>query len=275
MVRRRTRGVSAGRAILTGALVIGFAVFSAPASRAVTDLCGATVVEDVNLDQDLVCAGGGITVGADGIRIHLQGHSITGPGAGAFAGIRVAGHSNVSIVGGTIQRFMTGVLVNTATNVEIKEMILRSNVDGVDLQAGSRDVTVKASEFIGNTTRGVMMRGDVIGVDVKDNSFTGNRVGVLLFAPTGATVKANTISGSLLAGVRINFPATGNLLLDNIVTSNPSGIEFLADATGGGASGNTIKANVVTANTCGLKGPGAGNTFLDNQVSGNVTDVCS
>ena len=119
-----------------------------------------------------------------------------------------------------------------------------------------------------------MMRGGVELVDVKDNSFTGNRVGILLFGPTQATVKANTISASLLAGIRVNFLATGNLLLDNLVTSNPAGIEFLAGPAGG-AAGNIIKANTVTANVCGLKGPGAANSFTANDVTGNVTDVCS
>jgi hypothetical protein len=55
----------------------------APVTRAATDYCGVTIVEDLTLDEDLTCAAGGITVGADGITINLQGHTITGVGARA------------------------------------------------------------------------------------------------------------------------------------------------------------------------------------------------
>jgi nitrous oxidase accessory protein NosD len=276
MIRQHSRGVSAIVRVIVAAVVIGGgAALLAPVTRASTDLCGATVLEDVYLDQDLVCAGSGITVGADGIRIHLQGHTITGPGIVNTTGIMVAGHSDVSILGGTIERFFTGVLTINASGVEIKDMVLRANVDGVDMRAGSTGITIKASEFVGNTTRGVMMRGEVDGADVKDNTFAGNRVGVLINGPTNSTVKANTITASLLAGIRVGSTATDNLVLDNLLTSNPSGIEFLPDPlTGGGAIGNTFKANTLNSNNCGLKGPGSGNTFLDNVFSGNTTDVC-
>jgi hypothetical protein len=49
----------------------------APVTRAATDYCGVTIVEDLTLDEDLTCAAGGVTVGADGITINLQGHTIT------------------------------------------------------------------------------------------------------------------------------------------------------------------------------------------------------
>ena len=58
-------------AILLGGLL----VVSGPAVRA-DDLCGATIVEDVKLHHDLVCAGVGLIVGADGISINLNGHTI-------------------------------------------------------------------------------------------------------------------------------------------------------------------------------------------------------
>ena len=46
-----------------------------------SDLCGSTVITDLILDHDLTCTGNGLTVGADGIKINLNGHTITGPGS--------------------------------------------------------------------------------------------------------------------------------------------------------------------------------------------------
>ena len=41
------------------------------------------------------------------------------------------------------------------------------------------------------------------------------------------TVKDNQVAASVLAGIRINIFATGNVIVKNAVTSNPAGIEFL------------------------------------------------
>jgi hypothetical protein len=57
------------------------------------------------------------------------------------------------------------------------------------------------------------------------------------------------------------------------VSSNPAGIEFLVTPTGS-ATGNKLRENQITLNTCGLKGPVAGNKLADNVFNGNVTDSC-
>lgn len=272
MIRHDTRRVSASAgAIVTGLFVSVGALF-VPVAGATTTLCGATIVEDLRLDHDLECAAGGLIVGADGIKINLQGHSITGTGTGA--GITVIGRTDVSIFGGTIGDFFTGVLINNSADIVVKDAVLNHNVDGVDVQAGSSGITIKASTFMNNTTRGIMLRGGITDNQIKNNTFTANRVGILLFGPTDTIVKDNAIAASLLAGIRVNFPATGNLVLDNAVSSNPAGIEFLVGPSGG-ASGNTFIANAITLNTCGIKGPSSANRFKENQFSGNTSDSCS
>jgi nitrous oxidase accessory protein NosD len=264
---------SASRWIASGIAASSMAL-AAPAARATTDYCGVTIVDDVTLDQDLTCPAGGITVGADGIKINLQGHSISGPGSGTNAGITINNRADVTVFGGTIANFMTGVLVINATDVVIKDLALINHVDGVDVQPASSGITIKANTFLNNRTRGIMIRTGPTGIEVKDNILTGNRVGILLFGPTDATVKNNIITASTLAGMRVNFPATANLVLDNTITANPSGIEFLLAPDGSGAAGNEFKANRITANTCGIKGPGSANSFKDNQLSGNTSDIC-
>jgi parallel beta-helix repeat protein len=234
-------------------------------------LCGATIVEDLRLDQDMTCAGNGLIVGADGIKINLDGHTIAGSGSGV--GISVTGRSDVTIKGGTIRDFVTGVLIAGSSSVVVHDNQLVDHVDGIDVQAGSVGNTIKDNHFQGNRSRGIMLRGAISAIVVKDNTFTANRVGILLFGPVGTTVKDNSVSSSTLAGIRINVLATDNLVADNTVTSNPAGIEFLVTPTGS-AVGNMLRDNTLALNTCGLKGPLDGNTLKENVFQGNSFDSC-
>jgi parallel beta-helix repeat protein len=253
-------------------LVFGCVVAAGGSSTRADDWCGATIVADLKLDQDLTCSGNGLTAGANGIRIDLNGHSLSGDGTGI--GIAVTDRSDVTIVGGTISNFAVGVRVIASTDVVIKQNNLVGNPEGIDLQAGSVGISIKDNAFNGSTTRAIMLRSNSHDNDIKNNTFTGNRVGILVFGGVDNTLKDNVISGSSLAGIRLNVIATGNMLKNNQLTSNAVGIEFIVTPTGS-AVGNELKDNALTANTCGIKGPTDGNTLKDNTFDANVTDVCS
>jgi parallel beta-helix repeat protein len=235
------------------------------------DLCGATIVDDLKLDHDLICAGDGLIVGADGIRIDLNGYTIAGSGSGV--GIAVTGRTDISIAGGTLRNFAVAVRVNTSNDVVIKHNEFVQNGEGIDLQSGSVGNTIKDNVFRDSATRGIMLRSNSRDNDIKNNTFTGNRVGILVFGGVDNTLKANIVSGSSLAGIRLNVIATGNVLKDNTVSSNVVGIEFIVTPTGS-ATGNDLKGNTIATNGCGLKGPTAGNNFKDNSFEGNVADTC-
>src|SRR5881628_1708365 len=98
---------------------------------AADDLCGATIVADLKLDQDLTCAGDGLIVGADGIKLNLDGHTITGSGGGV--GVGVTGRTNISISGGRIKNFEAGVRIRESTDIVVKGNEFRENSDGVDM----------------------------------------------------------------------------------------------------------------------------------------------
>jgi parallel beta-helix repeat protein len=264
------RGVYSGNRRTLAFLLACLPMLFMPAAAA-DDLCGATIVADLTLDHDLVCAGDGLIVGADGIEIDLNQHSITGSGVGV--GIAVSGRTNVSIVGGTIANFFTGVRTSTSSFIQIRGNTFRENTDGVDLQAGSSDITVQENAFLANRTRGIMIRGDSVDHVVKENTLTGNRVGILLFGAANVIVKENAVSDSILAGIRVNVFATGNLVVENTIFSNPAGIEFIMTAPGS-VSGNTFAENVITTNTCGLKGAYAANTLTENVFADNTSDTC-
>jgi parallel beta-helix repeat protein len=241
-------------------------------ATATNGLCGATVFEDLKLDDDLMCPGDGLVVGADGIKLNLQGHTITGSGIGV--GIGLTGRTKVSIFDGTVKNFEAGIRTTDTSDIVIKDSTLIENGDGIDLQSGSRGNVIKANAFRNNRTRGIMLRSGVIDNDIKANTFTGNRVGILLFAGVENTVKGNILSTSTLAGIRINVFASGNLILDNTVIFNPTGIEFLVTPTGS-STGNTLVDNKLVLNACGLKGPTDGNAFRENLFEANGADICS
>jgi nitrous oxidase accessory protein NosD len=241
-----------------------------PAAKA-DDLCGATIVEHLKLEHDLICAGDGLIVGADGIKVDLNGFTILGSGVGS--GVDVVGRTQVTIVGGTVRNFFAGVRTRDSSGIVITHMELVENVDGVDLNQRSTGNTVKHSEFRNNRSRGIMIRSFSTLHVVKDNTFTGDRVGILLFGGVDNLVEHNVVSGSVLAGIRLNVIATGNSVVKNTVLSNPAGIEFLLTPTGG-AVGNTVAKNTIVMNVCGIKGPTDGNTLEKNLFESNGVDTC-
>jgi parallel beta-helix repeat protein len=245
---------------------------AAAASGTGNDLCGPTVMDDLKLDHDLVCPGTALIAGADGIRIDLAGHTITGPGSGF--GVSIMGRSGVTVKGGQIENFTAGVLVNNSSGVVIKHMTFSGNGEGVDLQAGASGTTIKESAFYNNRARGVMMRTNSLDSVVKENSFSGNNIGVALNGTIGATVKENVILSGRAAGIRVNVPAGGNLVAENTIDGNPSGIDFPLTGTAW-AVGNTFKENQISNNTCGIKGSTDGNDLLENTFTSNGADFCS
>ena len=254
------------------AFAFACAITCAAPAATTQGLCGATIVEDLKLDQDLTCTGDGLIAGADGIRIDLNGHTITGSGTGA--GVGVTGRADISISGGTITNFAVAVRTINSTEVVVKQNEFVGNSEGIDLQTGSMGNTIKDNIFRNSATRAIMLRTNSSDNEIKNNTFIGNRVGILVFGGVDNGVKHNRISESSLAGIRLNVIATGNLLKDNTITSNFAGVEFLVTATGS-AVGNELKNNTIGANTCGVKGPTGGNNFTGNSFAGNGTDTCS
>ena len=263
LLRRTRRWTAVVRCVL--------AVTATAASGTANDLCGTTVLADLKLDHDLVCSGTALVAGADGVRIDLAGHTITGPGNGA--GILIAGRRGVWVVGGRIENFTAGVQVNSSSGVVVKNMTFAANGEGVDLQAGSRGATIKENWFFDHRARGVMMRAGSVDNVVKENEFSGNNVGVALNGTVDATVKENVMTSNRAAGVRINVPAAGNLVAENTIEANPVGIDI--PVTTGSAVGNTFRENRISNNTCGIKGPTAGNTVSENVFTLNGADFCS
>ena len=118
-----------------------------------------------------------------------------------------------------------------------------------------------------------MLRTGSIDNLIERNTFSANRISLLVFGGMDTTVKDNLVSESVIAGIRLNAGVAGNLIVENTVVSNPAGIDFIVTPTGS-AIGNTLTRNTIASNTCGLKGPVAGNTLTRNLFKDNGTDSC-
>jgi hypothetical protein len=102
-----------------------WSIASAPVPTTV--FCGQVLTQSTLVRNDLAnCLWDGLIIGANGITIDLDGHTIDG--VGLAAGIRNDGFDNVTIKNGHVQEFDFGVMLNPGTTGNIVEMMtLESN----------------------------------------------------------------------------------------------------------------------------------------------------
>jgi len=234
--------------------------------------CGAMIAQDVKLANDLVCSGDALHITADNVTLDLDGHVVTGTGTGG--GITARGRRNINIRGGTIQNFVTGILVAQSTGVVLSQNRLTQNREAIFLN-GASDNVVKENEAWQNQLRGIMVRPTGSGMVsarnlVKENVLRENPSGILLFGQPDNTIKENWISGSSVAALDLTGGgASGNLFKENLLETSAAAVRF-----GPGWTGNVFKENAIRLNACAWQGPTAGNLILENQLTGNVLEFC-
>lgn len=226
-----------------GAVVVG-----APSVAQPGPACGDTITTDTTLYADLVdCPSNGLVIGADDITLDLNGHTIDGDAAlvepcevetcdvGVDNG---AGHSNVTLVGGTITEFGFGVLVGGTDGNRLSRLSVTDNIlagilvfESTHLRIEGNTVTRNGldTDFSGIAafamTDSVLARNHVAdngdiglfaeGIDgnwIVDNEFSGNPEAGMLFDGSGNVVSRNRLIGG----------ADGIILAgdDNVVSSN-------------------------------------------------------
>ena len=118
-------------AILGLALPSSLAFSAGPASASHVR-CGDTITANTTLDSDLVdCPSNGILIGADGITLDLNGHTIAGDDEPfepcpvdqpCDIGVLNEGHDDVTIQGGTVRGFGPGVGVVQANRNRLRDV---------------------------------------------------------------------------------------------------------------------------------------------------------
>lgn len=207
------------------------------------------VVQPEDLDPGNKVAA--ITILADGVKLNLGGHSITGEGGfeRESIGILIDGASNVYIKDGTITMMSdSGITLNGATDCRIKGVDVVFNHDGILSTAGT-DITIEKNNLSDNEGYGVrtfsgfrdkLIKNSVsnnlasglrlVGdqVEVRSNKIIGSRRfnGVQLFGDDGI-IEGNTLLENRQLGIWVAL-GSGFVVANNvvIVTEDPADFGF-------------------------------------------------
>jgi hypothetical protein len=237
--------------IAAAALVAG-ALAAPAASQASAPLhCGATITKSTKLTQDLTnCPGVGIRIGADGITLDLDGHTVAAAAKrnAKAHGILNVGHDRVTIKGGTVKGFGAyGVRLAGVERNHVVDMKMTANFTGIGLvesshdlversaMTGSRFVAINltggtANRVIHNEVAGSIGPGVLLQTSVADhgshnrvieNAIEGNGIQVNP-GQVAAMIARNTIRGAAGDGIVVYEPST--ILQGNAaVISAPNG----------------------------------------------------
>jgi len=213
---------------------LALAVMPAGASAQQSVGCGAVLTRDTVLTADLVdCPGDGLVVGADGIRITLNGHSITGTGAPGSAGVRNQGHDGVTIedgdfVGLDISGFQTGILLVGADRNRVRDLFVEGSSHGIALVRSTGNLLER------NASRG----GSFNRCD--SPAF----VAIALFRSNRNLLRDNIAANNVHAGIHVRPLSHGTLVAANLAQFNGGGDGILVDNPRTTITANTADDNL-------------------------------
>ena len=200
-------------ALFAGCIVGVATAQSPPAGIA----CGDTITADTTLDRDLTgCPSNGLVIGADGITLDLNGHTISGNGKPVRrcgrdqicdVGVADDDHVGVTVRGGSVRGFGIGVGVFRGRNNRFVELNSSRNQFFGFVIGGSSRTVVRDSSGHDNPRPD----GDGLGVfnsyDVRivHNSFRRNGIGMHIQDSNHNLIKGNVMArngdfGILLEG---------------------------------------------------------------------------
>jgi large repetitive protein len=221
--------------------------------------CGQTLTQSTTLANDLVdCSGNGLLVGADNIRIDLNGHTIDGTNARkpGTAAIQTKGRrANVTIVNGTVTDFyFYGVGLSGRGNA-VRKMTVRNIGAGCkagDVCAGIFLMSCRRCTIADSVVSNAVHAFGVNGIDVYDSPgarVARNRVqrnagqGISMFQSPASRIVGNTSDDNKENGIHVNSGSdstwvTGNEARGNRDAGIAVGASRKAHVLGNEVSGN-------------------------------------
>jgi nitrous oxidase accessory protein NosD len=265
-------------------LLLVAAIAASGSARA--QVCGATLYASVALTADLVCPAGvdGLVIGANNLRIDLNGYAIASPNSAGTRGVRSSGFSGIKIVGpGTITGFDTSVLIDGGTYHEIRD------VDAADVStAGARIgfwLRNMSRSVVERSRTGILQLGSDPGRSARANRITHNDADSIHLH--GCQTDGNEISNNDIhpatqfMAVKLYGAMFTQVIANRIVT----GTVWL-----GGSSGNVVSDNIIDnslypswihagvimgedLSLCGALVPSTGNLLQGNAIIGGQVGV--
>jgi parallel beta-helix repeat protein len=214
--------------------------------------CGDKITADTRLDSDLVdCPNNGIVIGADGVTLNLNGHTIDGDGNLLATcprdkicddGVVSVGHDGVTVAGGSVREFAVGVLVGGARRTRLMGLSSsRNRFPGVVI-FNSRRTVVRDST-------------------VARNGLHTDEAGIVLFHSPDGRILHNSFRHNGDIGMFVDG-SNRNRIEGNLFSRNPEAAILME-----GGSGNEMRGNRLSRNGEGITVGGNRNVIARNRVS--------
>ena len=191
------------------------------------------VSESFILANDLNCAGDGIVIVADNITVDLGGHTLTGPGMGPqtwplpqldSVGVRVGGHTGVTVRNGKTEAFSTGVYFIDMVSSTIEGVTTLRNRFGFYIHA-SQKITVKDSDVEFNIYGLHLQNSDdcvlVNNLLARQTYNSPGGYGLYMYASSRNRVTDNTIDSNVNWGIWFSDAKENVIFHNNVVGNNP------------------------------------------------------
>lgn len=252
-----------GGAIAIPVAAIGLLALGGGPARASAMACGSTIPATTTLHRDLTnCPGDGLIIAADNITLDLNGHTIDGDGIPGVtapnAGIRLAGHHGVALIGGTVQEFDTGVLLHAAPYNHLRRLTVLRNAPGrgIQLEEHSDDNRIEVNTSANNARSGISLLASDYNV-LRDNLTHDNPLGGIV----GFTASHNRIEHNI-SPVGLGDGSNDNVVAGNTASDAEFGINLVGDR-------NLVAGNRITRNQGAVVFTGDDNTITRNIIDGN------
>ena len=210
-----------------------------PAAQADQVACGQVLRTSTTITNSLVgCAGDGLVIGASGITVDLNGHTIQGTGLGV--GVQNNGHDDVTIRNGALLDFDHGVVLNPGTdhNSVTGLTLARNEWSGIQLNAASSNhVAMNQLSEAGDV-------GLRLTNGSSDNAVKGNVVGsgagdsfVVELGSHRNWFEGNVVQTSAGQALRVDASSNTMVLANEFAGSSDVGVTMT------GAPGSVVQAN--------------------------------
>jgi len=218
--------------------------------------CGTSLTEDTTLAEDMECEGVdqvsyALAVGAEGITLDCNGHSITGNGIGI--GVKFSGVTGATIKNCQISGFSQGILsgnIITSNNYILNNTLQNNSQYGIAIRQAS-DYTIQYNEI------------------------TNSSIGIRVVASSGNVIDNNTVINPLDKGISFSDAENSNITDNTIQNADVNGIYLY---TTGGGSNNLVQGNNVSlseTDVAPLSKHGIVIEDNNNQVYDNTVDCTS
>jgi parallel beta-helix repeat protein len=191
------------------------------------------VSESFTLTNDMTCQGDGMVIDVDNITVDLGGRTLTGPGMGPqtwplpqldSVGVRVGGHTGVTIRNGKTIGFSTGIYFIDMESSTIENVTTQKNRFGFYIHA-SKKIIVKGSDVQSNiyglhlqNSDDSLLQGNLLARQTY-NSPGG--YGLYMYASKGNRVIDNTIDSNINWGIWFSDAKENVIFHNNVIGNNP------------------------------------------------------